>query len=376
MLRVDRSPLATRFATALQQNIEQKTWGEWLPGIRELSRRFGVSRVTCSQALHLLEQTGWVKKYPNIGTRVVARAARTADSKLAPAAEIGIIIPHPPRQLRTHVTIWLDELREHLSNNGQTLAICHSPRFYRKAPDRALAEYIQRHPKSCWLLLMTTREVQEWFFRTRVPAIIIGTPYEGVELTSVSSDLPAIGRHVARTLIAAGHRSIGLLLHRFPGNMPKRISAGDGLFAAAFPAQAKQRGHSVKARVFEHEDSLAGVESALQSALAGAQPCTALVVTNSHCYLAATCLLGERGLGVPRDLSLVCRDDDPFFEFIRPRPACYRGTWESMLGAVLVQLRNILNRKPKETHHIRLFPRFIKGASLAVIRPPLNPLLR
>src|SRR5258708_18209281 len=97
MLRVDRSPLATRFATALQQNIEQKTWGEWLPGIRELSRRFGVSRVTCSQALHLLEQTGWLKKYPNIGNRVVAPSSRTPDSMLAPAAEFDLIIPLPPR---------------------------------------------------------------------------------------------------------------------------------------------------------------------------------------------------------------------------------------------------------------------------------------
>jgi len=73
---------------------------------------------------------------------------------------------------------------------------------------------------------------------------------------------------------------------------------------------------------------------------------------------------------VPRDLSLVCRDDDPFFEFIHPRPACYRGTWESMLSALLVQLRNLPNHKPEEVHHIRLFPKFMKGASVAAMRPP------
>ncbi len=372
MLSVDRSPLAVRLAATLKQSIEQKTWEEWLPGVRELSRRFNVSRATCDQALHLLARAGWVKKHPSVGTRVVARAGRTANSKPAQPAAIGIIIPRPLRQLRAHVIIWLDELREHLANNGQSLAICHSPRFYGNTPDRALADYVRRHPKSCWLLLMTTREVQEWFSRQHVPALVIGTPYEGVELTSVSSDLPAIARHAVHALTAAGHRSLGLLVHRLPGVRTKRISAGDGLFAAAFLAEARRRGSAVTARVFEHEESVAGVEGALREALARGQPCTALMVTNSHCYLAAASLLGERGLRVPRDVSLVCRDDDPFFEFIRPRPACYRGTWEAMLRAVLVQLRNLPNYKPREVHPIRVFPKFVKGASIAAIRPS-NP---
>jgi DNA-binding LacI/PurR family transcriptional regulator len=364
MLKVDRTPLASRFAATLKEGIEEGLWKDWLPGTRELSRRFGVSRVTCDQAMRQLEHEGWVERRPSVGVRIAGRGAAGGSSKPASPALIAIITPHPMGQMRPHVALWLDELREHLSDEGLRLIICHSPRFYRAKPEVALAANLRRHPSACWLLLMTTRETQEWFSRSGVPCMIVGTPYEGVELASVSSDLPAIGRHAARSLIAGGHRSIGLLLHRLPGIMGKRISAGDQLFAAGFLAEAEKREGAVAARVFEHEESLFGVNLALQAALAEPAPCTGLVVANSHCYLSAASLLAARGLQVPRDVSLICRDDDPFFEFIHPRPTCYRGTWELMLKAVFVQVRNIVAGKADKVRHVRLFPTFVKGASL------------
>jgi len=362
-LPAHRLPLAARVSKELKRGIEEGQWRGWLPGERQLSVRLSVSRMTCSQALDMLEREGWVERLPGIGTRISENKRRL---KYDPSvnSSIGIIMPHPVAGMRAKIMMWVDELREQLANRGLRLTVCHSPRLYGPNPSKILATTVRQHAPACWLLLMTTRATQEWFSRMAVPCLTIGTNYEGVDIPSVGIDLLAVGRHSAGTLIAAGHRSLGFLFHRLPGVGAGRLSAGDVRFADGFVEECRRIREPVKARVIDHEETLGGTAQALQRCLEGATPCTGIVVASSHCYLSVISLLCGRGLRIPGDVSLICRDDDHFLDFLSPRPARYCGTWELMLKEVMVQLPLLLNGGLRPGRHARSFPRFDAGGSI------------
>lgn len=356
-----RLPLAARVSKELRRGIEQGQWRGWLPGERPLSRQLGISRMTCSQALDALVREGWIERVPGIGTKISNHTHQLGFDSTCNAS-VGIIMPHPVASMRTKITVLVDDLREQLANRGLRLEVCHSPRLYGPHPARILAATIRQQASACWLLLMTTRATQEWFAQMAVPCLTLGTNYEGVNLPSAGADLRAIGRHAAGTLIAAGHRSIAFLFHRLPGSGAGRWSAGDVLFGQGFADECRSRREPVKAQVIDHEETLAGTAQALQRALAGG--CTGIVVANSHCYLSVISLLAGRGLRVPRDVSLICRDDDHFLDFLSPRPARYCGILELMLKEVMVNLPCILSGELESLRRARLFPRFDAGGSI------------
>ena len=91
-------------------------------------------------------------------------------------------------------------------------------------------------------------------------------------------------------------------------------------------------------------------------------------MSNSYAYLSAASLLAQRGLRVPRDISLISRDDDPFLASLAPAPARYivdpRAFAKKMLGLLL----QLLNRGPVRRSPAALLPKFAAGGSTAA--PP------
>ncbi|MFM7749011.1 MAG: substrate-binding domain-containing protein, partial [Opitutaceae bacterium] len=74
---------------------------------------------------------------------------------------------------------------------------------------------------------------------------------------------------------------------------------------------------------------------------------------------------------LPRDLSIVCREDDPFLEYLSPPVARYGTDPAAIARQLTVMLVRLAAGGSLRASHSLLAPRFIPGASIAA--PTTSP---
>ena len=94
---------------------------------------------------------------------------------------------------------------------------------------------------------------------------------------------------------------------------------------------------------------------------------SALFVTKSHAIPAAFTILPRLGLEIPRDLSVICREDDPFLGYLVPAVARYSSDSSAIARKLAVALAHFAHGQPLKVRHDRLMPRFVPGQSLAPV---------
>ena len=94
---------------------------------------------------------------------------------------------------------------------------------------------------------------------------------------------------------------------------------------------------------------------------------TALFVANPYHYLGVAGLLAERGLKVPRDISLLCRDDDFCLRYLPVDPGRYHCSPEQRARAIFSTVMWALRPGPASVgaRHVLLLPDLVEGASVA-----------
>lgn len=108
----------------------------------------------------------------------------------------------------------------------------------------------------------------------------------------------------------------------------------------------------------------------LDGALRPAQRPTAFVVSHTHHYATVATHLASRGLRVPDDVSLICRSEDPFLQFMRPKPAFYRANMEVAAKLLFDRVRHAVEGSAKPGDQRLLVPELVAGGSVAP--PPLR----
>jgi LacI family transcriptional regulator len=144
--------------------------------------------------------------------------------------------------------------------------------------------------------------------------------------------------------------------------------AGDVDSELGFLEGAKNSSRAeVKAEVAYHRDDAVSVGRALNRLLDQPAPPTGIVVCNSYAYLSAISWLAQRGLCVPRDLSLISRDDDPFLNALAPAPARYVAAPRQFATRLLGPLLGWVNGRNGAGKPARLIPRYVAGGSTAAV---------
>ena len=70
------------------------------------------------------------------------------------------------------------------------------------------------------------------------------------------------------------------------------------------------------------------------------------------------------GLQIPRDLSVICREDDPFLGFLVPAVARYSSDASAIARKLALALTRLAAGQPTKATHERIMPRFVAGQSL------------
>ncbi len=269
-----------------------------------------------------------------------------------------LLMSKPENEFPPSTSAWIGELRSRLEVMGWTFHPLVEPGAYRAKPDRLLRALVAKSGETVWLLHRSTPLMQRWFQEEGLPTVLAGSRHEGIVLPQVEIDWRAVSRHAAGRFLARGHRRLAVL-------RPDGPFAGDAECLAAF------RDGAARAEVAELrcKSGTAGVVAALHRHWRGPQRATGLYVLHpDHCLTTLSFLLGE-SIRIPRDLSLICRDDEPYLSHLHPEPSRYRHSPRSF-AAKLATLATRPNLREKGAEQVLLMPRAVAGSTLA---PPPVP---
>ncbi|HEY0966528.1 MAG TPA: substrate-binding domain-containing protein [Opitutaceae bacterium] len=350
-----RHSLVSQTAAILRDEIAKGTWTEWLPGERTLCSSLQVSRNTLRAALALVKQDGLIMGQHGSGNRITSSGP--VKRKPPYSRDVALLTPDSLERMRPTQTLWIDELRAMLSERDCRLHVFHGMQFFRPNAGPALRRLIAQNRHGCWILALCNQGTQQWFERHRIPCIVAGSVYEGVDLPFRDLDHRAVCRHAVGTLLGQGHRRIALIMQksRLAGDIESEAGYLDGLGRFAGGAEPLVR---------YHDSTPEGISSVVRRLTEQRDPPTAMIVANAFHYLTVASRLAQLGKRVPTDISLISRDEDPFLSFVLPTPAHYNGTPRLLAKSLLRALLELLDTGKALRPGVRLMPEFIKGASI------------
>lgn len=338
----------------LERGMREARWVGQLPGQHELCGELVISRTTLRSALRELAGRGLIDLRQ--GCPMVIRQPAEAVTAARSLTRVILLLPEPLWRLRPSIARWAGELRPLLLRTDLELVLNEGGHHYRAKPAPHLEKLVRLHPDSAWVLFGSSHAMQQWFAARKLPVILVGPVFPGIELPTIEYDHAAIAQHAASALAAAGHQRTAILLQRTG-------SAADATTCDAFAA-GRPPG-TPPPLVLEHDGSLAQIESRLRRFARLPARATALFVTKSHAIPAVLTILPRLGLEIPRDLSVICREDDPFLSYLVPAVARYSSDSSAIARKLAMGLTRLAKGEALRFTHDRLMPRFVAGQSLA-----------
>lgn len=350
-----KTSLVTETARIVRRNIYQGVWSDFLPGERHLSEELHVSRPTLRTALDLLEKEGLLEVTHGKRRRILE--VKPPRSTLR-RKTIGLITNLPFSEITQITNHVIMEMRYHLQQNGFNTQIFIPPSGVFRYQKRKLENFLRDHEISCSVLVLASREQQEWMASRNIPTLVLGSCYEGTDLPSLDTDHFAVCRHAVGHLLARGHRKLALFRN------DNRI-AGDRASQEGFLQGIEQSRHkNTSGIVIRHKGTPEDVAVRLNRLLDSEdRPSGILTSRPQETFMVFTQLL-KRGMDVPGDISLIARDRDNYFQYLTPKITHYatpRELFSQRLIRLTVQL--VQNGVLSTKQHL-LFPDFVEGESV------------
>jgi len=336
----------------LAAEIRAGAWREKLPGERQLAGYFAVSRKTIRAALSILARanmlrlSGW--------QRIVTDS--TKDNSIKRGRQTVVLITGNNEE-RSELA---SKLEHHLALSGYDLQVEMVPA--RGNARRWLEKLSDRRSASVWLLCSVSREVQSWFERRGLQALILGSRHKGIHLPDLDVNYRAVCRHAVHTLLRLGHRKI--VFFSVDSGLAGDLESEFG-FSEAF---SKFEENPARGRIIRHKGSRMQIGRLLGHLFGGAGQPTAMIVARV-CYMTAvTGYLMRMGLKIPANVSLICRDDDPLFEYFVPAPSCYHRDFDRFVRRAAQLAVRLDQGVSLRSSSLRLMPQFVAGETIAACR--------
>jgi DNA-binding LacI/PurR family transcriptional regulator len=356
-LKVDRVSLIHQTAKVVRDGIVAGEWVDWLPSERSISNDLGVGRNTLRAALRILEVEGLIQSVPRQGIRIASNARQPVASR---NLVVGVLSPSPIEVAYPRKIIWIDALRDQLSRDGYILKYYFGNQFLRAGAQRAVERLVKQERCDCWMLVASTRPVQQWFMQHGIPCQVAGSCHPGIDLPFVDIDYRAVCRHAVVTLWRLGHPKVVYLT-------PRPQLAGDILSETGFLDGIKEcfGVRRAAASIVYTESTVGHTVQVLNRLMRRHSRPTALLVNNPFQYLTVSSTLFKMGFSIPDDVSLICRGADHFLSYLQPTPACYLQNPLQFAGKLFNSIRKLINNLPLKEQGVLLMPDFVEGASIA-----------
>ncbi|WP_369375804.1 LacI family DNA-binding transcriptional regulator [Streptomyces sp. cg36] len=181
--------------------------------------------------------------------------------------------------------------------------------------------------------LFAQREAPHGHYRQlaerKVPVVLINASIDRLDFPCVACDDAVAVEQAWRHLVSLGHRRIGLVLGP-PDHVPSQRKL-DAALALAAASGEELPGERVERAMFSLEGGQAAASRLLERGVTG------IICASDPLALGAVRAARRRGLGVPRDVSVVGYDDSAFMNCTEPPLTTVRQPIEAM-GRAAVEL--------------------------------------
>ena len=357
-MHFQRKYLSQQVAGRLAAELRSGAWQNNLPSERKLAAFFDVSRKTIRAALAVLVRTGTCRSIKK--GKVFAASPKNMPVKIG--EKTVVLISSILANRSPHSLDLIQQLDHYFALSGYTLQLELMP--VRVNLRRWLEKVYDEHRASVWLLSTVTKAVQRWFEQRRLPSLILGSRHEGIHLPGLDIDYRAVCRHAAHALLRLGHRRIVYfsLDSGFAGDLDSERGFSEA-FSASVPGM-------VTSRIVRHNDNVVQIGRLLNRLFNGMAPPTAMIVSRTFYTMTVLGHLGLIGKRIPKDVSVICRDDDPMFKYFVPSPAHYYINWNRFVRRAVQMTVGIDQGIFPRPASLRIMPRFVPGESLAPAGKP------
>jgi len=303
-----------------------------MPGVLKLEQEIGVNRNTLEAALRILEGEGWLAPQgAGRPRRIVAAKGRTRAGVLRVAI---LLYEESDRMLA-----YMHDLQYGLHEAGHEAEFASKTLVDLKRDVARVAALVKGHEADAWIVMSGTREILEWFAARPVPAFALFGRRRRVRLAGAGPDKVPAMREAVRRLMELGHRRIVLLARE------ERRKPLPGAVEQAFLDELAS--HGVPTGNYNLPDWDETPEGFLQrlDALFDLTPPTALIFDEVFLFLVAQQHLARCGMLAPDQVSLVCCDPDPMFDWLRPEVAHIRWDPQPVVRRILRWVENVARGK-------------------------------
>lgn len=312
-----RNSRVLQAADALKDEISRGGLSGMLPGERELAKRLRVSRITLQGALQILEHEQWVSPSEPRKRRSVLKPLEEVASERNLACEGKVVVTLSPlemTELPGTVRLVHSRIHTHCADAGIKIKHRSLDVTHMKRPAHRLREFVLKNPGDVYLLLLSTREIQEWFSKSGLSSIVLGSGWPEFGLSSADWDQRALGVHTGAMLSRMGHVRVGMLY-------PTPAKYGMELFHEGLKSLGQGLDIRISRQDFDPDSILRGLIALVKDP--ATRP-TVLILPRVFYVMVAATALPSMGIRIPEDVSLLCLVYDDSFRYFVPNVAGYK----------------------------------------------------
>lgn len=307
MQPLKRQSLIEQTAGHLRRGFQSGQWQGRLPGVQRLAEEFNVSKDTVRAALKLLEAEGSLKAQGAGRSRKIVPARRGAQEQRR--LRMAILLPVPLRDDNAHSHRLILGIQNAIEADGHACTIVTQPSG---GSLRRVTALVTLTEADAWVVYAGSHELLKWFANKRLPALALGGRPLDLPLPRSRTVLVDAMNQCVDALVGLAHRRVVLIAPDL-WRQPTPNHTAEALLTRLALHGIPSSEYNLPA----WQETPEGLDTLLK-ALFFATPPTALILAEPTYCSAVRAWLGEHGLHVPRDVSLVNLLPDPIFQLHHP----------------------------------------------------------